>query len=146
LWIFWKIWNFGKTSCIKWCNWKYMVSEQFYMFAREWSLVVNSHMRVAVGNPFLAVGGLKEAQRVPVREHFTPINTSGHLPVARGRHSCSPPGALRAHTSNRSHVAEEKWKIAERCQLRCRKATVWLLCDAFFFFFLNGPPPTFRKF
>jgi hypothetical protein len=36
------------------------------------------------------------------------------------------------------------WKISERCQLRCRTATVRLLCDAFFF--LNGPPPTFRKF
>jgi hypothetical protein len=37
-------------------------------------------------------------------------------------HSCSPPGALLEHTSNRPHVAEEKsywrWKIAERCPLR----------------------------
>jgi hypothetical protein len=78
------------------------------MSARKWSLVVNSHLRVAVGHPFLAVGGLKEAPRVPVREHVTPFNTAGHLPVARGGQSCSPPGALRAHTSNRSHVAEEK--------------------------------------
>jgi hypothetical protein len=90
----------------------------------------------AVGHPFLAVGGLTEAPRAPVREHVTPFNTAGHLPVARGGHSCSPPGALRAHTSNRSHLAEEKsywrWKIAERCQLRRRTATVRLLYDAFF--------------
>jgi hypothetical protein len=37
-------------------------------------------------------------------------------------HSCSSPGALRVHTSNQSHVAEEKlywrWKIAERCQVK----------------------------
>jgi hypothetical protein len=91
-----------------------MVSEQSYMSARKWSLVVNSHLRVAVGHPFLAVGGLKEAP--PAREHFTPFNTAGHLPVARGGHSCSPPGALHAHTGNQSNVAEEKsywrWKIA----------------------------------
>jgi hypothetical protein len=98
-----------------------MVSEQSYMSARKWSLVVNSHLRVAVGHPILAVGELKEAQRVPVREHVTPFNTAGHLPVARGGHPCFPTGALRAHTSIRSHVAEEKsywrWKIAEWCQL-----------------------------
>jgi hypothetical protein len=51
-------------------------------------------------------------------------------------HSCSPPGALQARTSNRSHVAERKsywcWKIAERCQLRRRTANVRLLCDVFF--------------
>jgi hypothetical protein len=103
-------------------------------------------IRVAVGHPFLAVGGLKDAPRAPVREHATPFNTAGHLPVAREGHSCSPSDALPAHTSNRSHVAEEKsywcWKIAERCQLRRRAATVRLLCDAFFF---NGTPPTFRN-
>jgi hypothetical protein len=113
-----------------------MVSEQSYMSVRKLSLVVNSHLRVAVGHPFLAVGRLKEAPRAPVREHVTPFNTTGHLPVARGGHSCFPPGALRAYTSNRSHVAEEKsywrWKIAERCQLRRRTATVRLHCDAFF--------------
>jgi hypothetical protein len=108
------------------------------MSTRKWSLVVNSHLRVAVGHPFLADGGLKEAPRAPVREHVTPFNTAGHLPVARRGvgHSCSPPDALRAHTSNRSHVAEEKsywhWKIAERCQLKRCTATVRLLCDAFF--------------
>jgi hypothetical protein len=105
-----------------------MVSEQSYMSNRKWSLVVNSHLRVAVGHLFLAVGGLKDAPRAPVREHVTLFNTAGHLPVARGSHSSSSPGALRAHTSNRSHVAEEKsywcWKIAERCQLRRRTATV----------------------
>jgi hypothetical protein len=89
-----------------------------------------------VGHPFLAVGGLKDAPRAPVREHVTPFNTAGHLQVAHGWHSCSTPGALRAHTSNRSHVAEEisywRWKIAERCQLRRHTATVRLLCDAFF--------------
>jgi hypothetical protein len=86
--------------------------------------------------PFLAVGGLKDVPRSPVREHVTPFNTDGHLPVARGWHSCSPPGALRAHTSNQSYVAKKKlywcWKIAERCQLWRRTATVRLLCDAFF--------------
>jgi hypothetical protein len=91
-----------------------MVSEQSYMSARKWSLVVNSHLRVADGHPFLAVGGLKEAPRAPVKEHVTPFNTAGHLPVAHGGYSYPPPGALRAHTSNRSHVAEEKsywrWK------------------------------------
>jgi hypothetical protein len=77
-----------------------MVSEQSYMSVRKWSLVINSPLRVAVRNPFHAVGGLKEAPRAPVREHVTPFNTAGHLPVARGGHSCSPLGALRAHTSN----------------------------------------------
>jgi hypothetical protein len=86
--------------------------------------------------PFSYSWGLKQAPRAPVREHVIPFNPDGHLPVARGGHSCSPPGALRAHTSNRSHAAEEKlycrWKITERCH---RLAT-----------FFNGPPPTFRKF
>jgi hypothetical protein len=113
-----------------------MVSEQYYMSATKWSLAVNSHLRVAVGHPFLAVGGLKDAPWAPVREHATPFNTASHLPVARGWHSCSPSDTLRAHTSNRSHVVEEKsywcWKIAEWCQLRRRAATVRLLCDAFF--------------
>jgi hypothetical protein len=31
------------------------------MSARKWSLVVNSHLKVAVRHPFLAVGELKEA-------------------------------------------------------------------------------------
>jgi hypothetical protein len=61
-----------------------MVSEQSCISARKWSLVVNSHMRVAVGHPFLAVVGLKEAPRAPVWEHVTPFNTAGHLSVARG--------------------------------------------------------------
>jgi hypothetical protein len=69
-----------------------MVSEQSYMSARRWSVVVN---RVAVGHRFLAVSGLKEASQAPIREHVTPFKTAGHLPVARGGHSCSPPGALR---------------------------------------------------
>jgi hypothetical protein len=113
-----------------------MVPKQSYMSARKWSLVVNSHMRVAVGHTFVAVGGLKEAPPGTVWEHVTPFNTAGHLPVAYGGHSCSPPGALWAHTSNRSHVAKEKshwrWKIAEQCQLGRRTATVQLLYDAFF--------------
>jgi hypothetical protein len=54
-----------------------MVSEQSYMSARKWSLVVNSHLRVAVGHLFLAVGGLKEAPRAPVREHR---HTIQHVP------------------------------------------------------------------
>jgi hypothetical protein len=78
-----------------------MVSEQSYMPPRKWSLVVNSHLRVAVGHLFLVVGGLKED---PVREHVTPFNTASHLPVARG----GTPVPLWAHASNRSHVAEEK--------------------------------------
>jgi hypothetical protein len=72
LWIFWKVWNFRETSCIKWCNWKCMVFEQSYMSARKWSLVVSSHLRVAVWHPFLAAGGMKGAPWVPVREHVTP--------------------------------------------------------------------------
>jgi hypothetical protein len=63
---------------------------------------------MAVEHPFLADGGLKEAPRAPVPEYVTPLNPAGHLPVARGGHSCSPPGTLQAHTSNRSHVGEEK--------------------------------------
>jgi hypothetical protein len=63
------------------------------MSAMKWSLVVNSHLRVAVEHPFLAVGGLKEAPRAPVREHVTPVIPAGHLPVARGEHSCSLAGA-----------------------------------------------------
>jgi hypothetical protein len=47
-----------------------MVSEQSYMSARKLSLALNSHLRVAVGHPFLAVGGLTEA----VLEHVTPFN------------------------------------------------------------------------
>jgi hypothetical protein len=39
---------------------------------------------MAVGHSFLAVGGLKEAPRAHVREHVTPFNLVGHLPVARG--------------------------------------------------------------
>ena len=70
-----------------------MVSEQSYMSARKYSLVVSSHQRVAVGHPFLAVGGLKEAARAPVREHVTPFNPADHLPVARGGHFCSLPAA-----------------------------------------------------
>jgi hypothetical protein len=78
-----------------------------HMSTRKWFLVVNIHLRVAVEHPFLAVEGLKEALRAPVLEHVTPFNTAGHLPVARGEHSCSPPGALQAQTSNRTNVAEE---------------------------------------
>jgi hypothetical protein len=51
-----------------------MVSEQSYMSVRKWSLVVNSHLRVAVEHPFVAVGGQKEAPRATVREHVTPLN------------------------------------------------------------------------
>jgi hypothetical protein len=61
-----------------------MVSEQSNMSGRKWSLVVNSHLRVAVRHPFLAVEGLKDVPQAPVREHVTPFNTAGHLPVARG--------------------------------------------------------------
>jgi hypothetical protein len=83
------------------------------MSARKWSLVDNSHphnshLRVAVGHRFLAVGGLKDASWAPVREHVTPFNPADHLLVTRGGHSCSLPDALRAHTSNRSHVADAK--------------------------------------
>jgi hypothetical protein len=87
-----------------------MVSEQSCMSAGKWSLVVNSHLRVVVGHPFLTVGRWKKAPRV--REHVTPFNPAGHLPMVRGGHSCSPPGALRAHTSNWSHVAGGKIVLA----------------------------------
>ena len=70
-----------------------MVSQQSYMSARKWSVVVNNHLRVAVGYPFLAFGGLKGAPWIPVREHVTPFNPADHLPVARGGHFCSPPAA-----------------------------------------------------
>jgi hypothetical protein len=65
-----------------------MVSEQSYtcISAKKWSLEVNSHLRMAIGHPFLAVGGLKEAPQAPVREHVTPFNPVGYLSVARGRH------------------------------------------------------------
>jgi hypothetical protein len=47
-------------------------------------------------------------------------------------------GTLWVHKFNRTHGAEKKsycrWKVAERCQLRCHTATIWLLCDAVFFF------------
>jgi hypothetical protein len=96
-----EVWNFGETSCIKSCNWKCLVSEQSYMSARKWSLVVNIHLRVAVGHPFLAVGPPSESTSHPL----TRLDTfQCHV----GGHSCSPPGALRAHTSNWSHLAEEK--------------------------------------
>jgi hypothetical protein len=62
------------------------------MSTRKWFLEINSHLRVAVEHPFLAVGGLKEAPRAPVWEHVTPFNTAGHLPVARG----GTPVSLRA--------------------------------------------------
>jgi hypothetical protein len=110
-----------------------MVFEQSYMSARKWSLVVNSHLRVTVGHPFLAVGGLKGAPRAPVQEHVTPFNMAGHLPVALLFLSRRLAGA---HKQSQSHVAEEqsywRWKIARRCQLRRHAATVRLLCDAFF--------------
>jgi hypothetical protein len=51
-------------------------------------------------------------------------------------HSCSPRGTLWVHTINLAHGAEQKlhccWKVAERCQLRRRTATVWLLSDVIF--------------
>jgi hypothetical protein len=72
-----------------------MLSEQSYKSSSKWSLVVNSHMGVAVGHPFLAVGGMKEAPRAPVWEHVTPFNTAGYLPVARRGHSSSPSGAFK---------------------------------------------------
>jgi hypothetical protein len=62
-----------------------MVSKQSYMSARKWPLVVNSHLRVADGHPFVAAGRLKEAPRATVQEHVTHFNTAGHLPVACGR-------------------------------------------------------------
>jgi hypothetical protein len=40
---------------------------QSYMSARKWSLVVNSHLRVTVGHPFVAVVGLKGAPWVDHR-------------------------------------------------------------------------------
>jgi hypothetical protein len=49
--------------------------------------MVPSNQQPPEGNcwaPFFAVGGLSDAPRVPVREHVTPFNTAGHLPVARG--------------------------------------------------------------
>jgi hypothetical protein len=103
---------------------KFMVSEQSCMSARKWSLVVNSHLRVAVGHPFLALGGLKDVPQAPVWEHVTSFNTAGHLPVARG----GTPVSLRAHISNQSHREEEKsywrWKVTDRCQLKHHTATV----------------------
>jgi hypothetical protein len=84
-----------------------MVSKQSCISTTKWSIEVYSHLRVAFGHPFLAVGGLKEALGAPVREHITPLNPSGHLPVARGGHSCSPPREMRAHTINRAHGAGE---------------------------------------
>jgi hypothetical protein len=42
LWLFSKVWNFGKRSCIKWCNWKCMICEQSYVSAKNFFLVVNS--------------------------------------------------------------------------------------------------------
>jgi hypothetical protein len=62
---------------------------------------------VAVGHPFLVVEELKEGPQAPAREHVTPFNPAGHLPLARGGHSCSPPGVLRAHTINWAHGAGE---------------------------------------
>jgi hypothetical protein len=41
----------------------------------------------AVGHPFLAVGGLMKAPRIPVRKHVTPLNLAGHIPVAGGGHT-----------------------------------------------------------
>jgi hypothetical protein len=70
-----------------------MVSEQS-LSARKWSLEVNSRLRVAVGHSFLAVWELKEAPRTSVREHVTPFNPAGHLPVPYRGHSCSASGAL----------------------------------------------------
>jgi hypothetical protein len=76
--------------------------------------------------PYLAVGGLKEAPRAPAREHVTPFKPDGHLPVARGVHSCSPPGALRAHTRNWSHLAEEKsyWAVPVKAPYSHRSTTL----------------------
>jgi hypothetical protein len=54
-----------------------MVSKQSFMSARKWSLVVNSHLRVAVVHPFVAVVGLKGAQWATVREYISPFNTAG---------------------------------------------------------------------
>jgi hypothetical protein len=114
---------------------KMHVSDQSYVFQE----MVPSSQQPPEGGcwaPFSCSWGLKDAPRAPVRENATLFNTAGHLPVAHRWHSCSPSDALQAHTNNWSHVAEEKsywcWKIAERCQLRRRAATVRLLCDRLF--------------
>jgi hypothetical protein len=109
-------------------------------------LEVNSRLGIGVGHSFLVVGGLKDAPRALVREHITPFNPVSHIPpVARGEYSSSTTGALQAHTINWAHGAEKKaycrWKVAELCQLRRRRATARLLA----MLHSNGPPPTFRK-
>jgi hypothetical protein len=80
--------------------------------------------------PFLAVRGLKEGEGPrPGALHSL---QHGRLPSS-GTGGGGTPVPFRAPTSNRSYEAEEKsyWrcKIAERCQLRRRTATVRLLCD-----------------
>jgi hypothetical protein len=126
-----------------------MVSEQSYMSAKKWSLVVNSHLRMAFGHPFHAVEGLKEAPRSPVREHVTPFNQVGHLSVARG----GIPGALRAHKMNRTYGTGKEivLPLESNCVVpfktpHSHRSTTLRYVFFFLFFFLNGPPPTFRKF
>jgi hypothetical protein len=68
---------------IKWFNWKCMVYEQSCMSASKLSLVVNSHLRVAGGHPFLAVGGLKEAPPAPIRWHVGGIPVPLRTPCRR---------------------------------------------------------------
>jgi hypothetical protein len=80
------------------------------MSARKWSVVVNSHLRVAVGHHFLAVGGLKEAPRAPVLEHVTPFNPPGHLAVARGGALQFPSGRLAG--AHKQLVPHSRGKIA----------------------------------
>jgi hypothetical protein len=108
-----------------------MVSEQSYMSARKWSLVVNSRWAL-----FSCSWGTEGGPTGPRPGARHTLQYGRHLPVARLGHFCSPPGTLWAHTGFWSYVAEEKsnwrWKIAERCQLRRRTATVRLFCDAFF--------------
>jgi hypothetical protein len=108
-----------------------------------WAILYVWQEMVTSGHPFLAVGGLKDAPWAPVQEHVTPFNTAGHLPVARGGHSCSSPGTHKQSVTRSGGkivlVLENSWAVPVKAPYSHRSTT--LRCV-----FFNGAPPTFREF
>jgi hypothetical protein len=125
-----------ENPCIKWYNWKCMVSEQSYLSVKKWPPLVNSHIRVAVGHPFLQFGDWRRPNGPPSWSTSHPSTQLATFQWHVEEHSCSPTGVLQVHTRNRSHKMEGNsyldWKIDELCQFKRCTATIWLLSDAFF--------------
>jgi hypothetical protein len=143
-----KVWNLGETSCIKWCNWKCMVSEQSYMSAGKWSLVVNNHLRVAVGHPFLQLGDWRRPHGPPsgsTSHHSTRPATfqwhvgGGALLFPSGRLAGAHKQSIPRSGGKIVLALENSWAVPVKAPCIHRSTTLRCI-------FLNGQPPTFRKF